>query len=64
MSKRRIKNKRKNSPNKQNRVSKQTQAEMKLEVLKIYSNALRLFAHCFSSSKFIDWIKNLIKDYF
>ncbi|MFJ1521427.1 hypothetical protein ACG59Z_16325 [Acinetobacter sp. ABJ_C1_1] len=64
MSKRRIKNKRKNNPKKQNKVSLQTQAEMKLEVLKIYSNVFRLLAHSFSGFKFVDWIKNLIKEYF
>lgn len=64
MSKRRNKNKRKNSPQKPNKVSQQTQAEMELERLKIYSNTLRLIANGISSFKFIDWIKNLIKDYF
>ncbi|WPE82798.1 hypothetical protein SB581_07460 [Acinetobacter baumannii] len=64
MSKRRNKNKRKNSPQKPNKISQQTQAEMKLEMLKICSNTLRLIANGISSFKFIDWIKNLIKDYF
>lgn len=64
MSKRRNKNKRKISPQKPNKVSQQIQAEMKLEKLKICSNALRLIANGISSFKFIDWIKNLIKDYF
>ncbi|EXB47292.1 hypothetical protein J522_1943 [Acinetobacter baumannii 146457] len=64
MSKRRNKNKRKNSPQKPSKISQQTQAEMKLEMLKICSNTLRLIANGISSFKFIDWIKNLIKDYF
>ncbi len=64
MSKRRNKIKRKNSPQKPNKISQQTQAEMKLEMLKICSNTLRLIANGISSFKFIDWVKNLIKDYF